>query len=165
MSLAFEHVLESSLDADRLWSMLVESFEDSTSSDLWPNELETLHCDSLESGAVVDATYHVGPVDMPQQYRIPMFDAESRRFEYQTGSNHPLEGGGEVSVTETPDGSRLCWSGAYRRRRPVLGLAAALFVEWWFEGRFFGRLEERLRALELRHPRGANPTASPRRGQ
>ena len=148
MRITFAHTIDTSVSADELWDLLVDSFENSATSPLWPSELESLRCDELAEGARVDATYHIGPIDAPQHYTIPAFDAERRTFTYRTGPDHPLDGGGEVSASQTDGGSWLQWSGEYRLRNLVRGLGAAAFIKGWFERRFFGRLEDNLRAIE-----------------
>ena len=152
MNIQFSQSILSMLQAEHLWRLIVEAFEHSEQSPLWPNELESLHCDNLTEGATVQAVYHVGLVDLPQTYHIPTFKPGQHLLTYRTGPNHPLQGGGTVEVRETNRGSQLRWSGQYTVRNRPDALGAALFVKGWFERKFFGQLEENLRRLERLAP-------------
>ena len=153
MNVKFEHEIESVLTPDRLWQLVVEAFEDSESSPIWPGHLETLRCDQLGKQAVVEATYHVGPFDTHQSYTIAAFDPDRRTLEYLAGPDHPLTGGGTIHVSATRHGSKLRWSGAYALSFWPSELGALVFVKTWFESRFFGALESNLRGVERSQPR------------
>lgn len=148
MRIDFEHHIHSSLSPDELWDLLLDAFEDSTNSPIWPRQFETLKSDGLTAGGRVHATYHLGPSGVEQEYRIPEFDAEEHRFVYRNGPSHPLDGGATVRVEESDDGSVLHWAGGYDVGIGPRSLGAAAFVKFWFEERFFGALRENIGEVE-----------------
>ncbi|MGM0555328.1 MAG: SRPBCC family protein [Myxococcota bacterium] len=148
MRIDFEHHIESSLSADELWGLLEDAFVDSRTSPIWPRKYETLNSDGLAEDATIRATYHVGPRDMDQTYEIPEYDGDQRRFVYRNGPRHPLDGGAEVRVESTEEGSILHWVGGYDVGASPSALGAAAFVKLWFEERFFDALRDNIAAVE-----------------
>ena len=148
MNIEFSQTIQSTFDAEHLWRLVVEAFEFSQQSPLWPNDLESLRCEELEEGAAVRAVYHIGPLDIPQQHRIQTFDRDARTMAYRTGPDNPLDGGGRLNVEPIERGSQLCWTGEYVTGSRPDSFGAVVFIKGWFERRFFDQLEENLRRLE-----------------
>jgi hypothetical protein len=148
MRIDFEHHIESTLSADRLWALLEDAFVDSRTSPIWPRKYETLESEGLSAGATIHATYHIGPRNAPQTYQIPEYSAEERRFVYRNGPQHPLDGGAEVRVEPTGSGCVLHWVGGYDVEIKPASLGAAAFVKFWFEDRFFDTLRDNIAAAE-----------------
>lgn len=149
----FDETIESELSRADLWRLLVEAFEESVSSPLWPDELEVLEVAELEEGAVVSGQYRFGPFTSEAAYAIDAFD-EGEAFRYRTGPAHPLEGGARVEVEErSGEGSRLRWSGSYRSGGGIRGTVALGFLRAYFLEAFFERLRSNLRAHERQRRR------------
>lgn len=142
--LALRREIPTSLSTDALWDYIEAAFRDSTTSPLWPNDLETLRSAGLAAGAQVTATYKTPLGASSHTYTIGEYSS-GQGFTYLTGPGHPLRGGGRVLVLPTGSGSTLVWSVEYTYR----GFSpSALFVRFYFVPRFFARLEANLRALE-----------------
>lgn len=156
----FGHDLRSSMDADQLWVSIAACFVDSTRAPLWPPGTARLRLlgDELRTGAVVEARYEMLRVPLPPvHYSLLRYDAAARSLQYWTEPDHPLWGGAEVSVRETPSGSVLSWHGAYQARG-LAGTTLLYWVEHVYVPRFFGALAKRLRELE--NPSPAAPGVS-----
>ncbi len=153
LALRHEERIPTSLSADALWQLLVEAFEDSKQSPLWPEGLETLRAlDGVHAGAQLAATYKMGPARARQVYTLPIVDPSARVLSYETGPDHPLSGGGRVSIEPVGAGARLCWRFDYELRLRLSSPAIALFIKLWFEARFFEALKNNLRRCEQRAP-------------
>ncbi len=133
-----------SLPAGALWDHLAAAFRDSTTSPLWPNELETLRSAGLAAGAQVTATYKTPFGASTHTYTIGEY-SPGHGFTYLTGPEHPLQGGGRVLIAPAARGSTLVWAVDYSYRGLSL---SALFARLFFVPRFFARLEANLRGLE-----------------
>ncbi len=142
--LAVRHEITIRLAPGMLWDHLAAAFRDSTSSPLWPNDLETLRSAGLAAGAAVTATYKTPFGASTHTYTIGEY-SPGRGFTYLTGPEHPLQGGGRVLLQPAADGTTLVWSVDYTYRGVSL---SALFVRLYFVPRFFARLEANLRVLE-----------------
>lgn len=149
MKIEFDHHIPSTLSCDQLWALLQAAFVDSRQSPLWPRQFETLRSEAgLTTGARIDATYHVGPLDTFQSYIIPEADPEAHSFSYQNGHEHPLVGGGTVTLHPVEGGCILHWTGGYDVPWRPRSLGAAAFVKLWFEGRFFDTIRHNIRQIE-----------------
>lgn len=142
--LALRREIPTSLSVSAFWDYLEAAFRDSTTSPLWPNELETLRSAGLAAGAPVTATYVTPFGASSHTYTIGEY-SPNQGFTYLTGPAHPLQGGGRVLLQPAAGGTTLVWSVDYTYRGLSL---SALFVRFYFVPRFFARLEANLRALE-----------------
>lgn len=146
--LTFDQTIPTSLSATHVWDLFAQSFLDSRKSPLWPDAMETLKGDSFERGAIISATYKLGPVKMPQSYRLTRCDVETRELIYRTRPGHPLIGGGHVTISPYGEGCRIHWRGAYAKKFSLTSVGAALFTQHYFEARFFDAIKRNLRHLE-----------------
>lgn len=142
--LAVRRAIPTSLPSAALWEYLEAAFRDSTTSPLWPNELETLRSAGLAAGAPVTATYATPFGASSHTYTIGEY-SPGQGFTYLTGPEHPLRGGGRVLLQPAANGTTLVWAVDYTYRGLSL---SALFVRFYFVPRFFAALEANLRALE-----------------
>lgn len=148
--LVLRRELTAPLAPEAVWAHLEAAFRDSTTSPLWPNELETLRSDGLAAGAQVTATYSMPFGASSHVYTIDDYST-GQGFTYLTGPRHPLQGGGRVLLAPSTGGTTLIWSVDYTYRGISL---SALFVRYYFVPRFFARLEANLRALKTMDSRG-----------
>lgn len=146
----FDRMIGTGLDADELWRLMKEAFENPATSPIWPVELDEVHPVTLQEGTTVRATYALGPIKNQLSYRITEF-RPGHRFSYESSPDHPLAGGATVEVAGHDEGSTLRWSGRYRPRLHLAAPVAWGFVRWYFVDAFFGRLRENLRRYEEQH--------------
>ncbi|RAL22436.1 hypothetical protein DL240_11355 [Lujinxingia litoralis] len=145
--LSFDRTIDTRLDPELLWELVVEAFEDPANSRIWPIELDEVSPITLRPGATLSATYRFGPLHTHQNYMITeVVDGQS--LSYCSQASHPLKGGATLSVLESLKGSQLRWVGSYRPRLHPLAPGALLFVRLYFLNAFFARLEHRLRLQE-----------------
>ncbi len=142
--ISFDRTIETVIEPAELWRLVKQAFENTAESPIWPVELEEKEPVTLAEGAVVEATYKVGPIKARPRYRITAFDEEARRFSYAAASFHPLRGGATVEVLSRGEKSALRWYGDYRANWHPLAPGAVLFVKFYFLEHFFARLEEKI---------------------
>ncbi len=148
MNITFDHTITTSLAHDQVWGLLELSFRNSDASPIWPHDLESIRSTSVETGALVRATYKA-PGGIRSQVTYRFADVEpGRRLRYVAEPTHPLRGGGTVEILQAPAGCLLHWYGSYDVPWRPAALAAAAFTRLYFEGRFFATLEQKLRERE-----------------
>jgi hypothetical protein len=148
MRISFDHTITSTLSNKHLWNLLDLSFRNSDASPIWPHDLESIRSASVETGALVRATYK-GPGGMRSQVTYRFVDVEpGQRLRYVAEPTHPLHGGGTVEILHAPVGCVLRWYGSYDVPWRPAALAAAAFTRMYFAGRFFAMLEKKLRGWE-----------------
>lgn len=144
----YTHSWRTTLDVHRTWQLLVDAFEDSTRSPIWPNELAELHASSrqpLEQGSRITAHYKFGPTSIDADYHLTRFDPP-HLLQYETASGHPLRGFSVISLNASADGGTHCtWTGEYKLKGPK-SLMSLPWFKVYFERRFFKRFIENFQA-------------------
>lgn len=148
-TIEFDRSITTGIDADRLWQLLEEAFEDPGASPFWPVGLEETKPVEVRAGNPITATYKIGPLRVRPSYHFVDVDPP-RSLRYRSDADHPLDGGATVHIEPTDSGSTLHWTGSYRTRLHPMAPFAYLFVRLYFLDAFFGRLEANLDHLEAR---------------
>ena len=148
LDIEFDRTIDTGLPAAELWTLIKQAFENPAESVIWPVELEEVNPVELRCGAIVEATYKIGPLRARPSYRITEFE-RGHSFSYESTADHPLQGGATVEVEPMePRGSTLRWHGSYRPRLHPLAPGAVAFVRLYFLRTFFAHLASRLRTYE-----------------
>ncbi|MBA2662744.1 MAG: SRPBCC family protein [Bradymonadaceae bacterium] len=133
---------------EELWRLIKEAFQEPSRSPIWPVDVDEVEPVELMEGAMVQATYKLGPLKARPSYSITRFEP-GRSFSYESNPSHPLQGGATVVVEPREAmASALRWYGSYRPRLHPMAPGALLFVRLYFLRTFFAGLEEKLRVYE-----------------
>jgi len=143
-TITFNHEISTTLTNKNLWQQLLQSMEDSSKSEMWPNPLENVTSEGLSKNSIMTVTYHTPVRDTTLYYAITAVE-EGVSFTYQPSENHPFNGAITVEVDPTMDGTTLKWHGTFYA--PRISIAAAYF-RFYYEKKFFTALENNIRALE-----------------
>lgn len=143
----FEQTFQIALPIEAAWKTLVDGIQNSTTSNVWPHELAEIHTAQIpaKKGSHIIVHYRLGPLKRRAEYRISEFSSP-KRLCYQTTTDHPLEGGAEVRLTKSANGTSCTWSGGYRPKN-LFGWPSLFWFKAYYERAFFKRLRENLSRL------------------
>ena len=134
------------LTRQALWTELEKSMIDSENSWLWANQLSKVYGEGLFDGALIDVTYNTDFLSPTYTYRLEDV-IEGFQFRYSAeDSNHPFKGGALITLTETPKGSHLSWTGQYLTR-PSDFVQRIFFKR--FSKKFFKQLSRNIKNQEI----------------
>lgn len=136
------------LSAEDAWKTIVGAFTDSARSQVWPHRFSEIRSLSapLKKGSQLEVRYKLGPLKTRTHYRVAQFDSP-RTLRYEAGPDHPLRGGAEISVIESPGGSKIKWSGSYQAKGPLSALSL-VWLKKVYEPRFFREIAKNFEELD-----------------
>ena len=108
--------------------------------------MNELQCEALQVDNLISTTYKMPFYKSALSYYQIVDYEEGRRISYSPTKGHPLKGTATVEVNPTEDGSVLTWRAAFKSN----GIFLRMFFKLYYEKKFFGRMEKKIRKLESR---------------
>jgi hypothetical protein len=144
----------SPLDQQSTWDLIVQAFQDSRNSTIWPNEYAEIHADGqVKQGSTIFEDYKLGRIKLQADYHIVLF-LPPNYLKYQADKRHPLIGGAEIVLSPRGQQSYCEWKGAYQSKNP-LGWPTLIWFKAYYERMFFKKLVQNFARLESRRASAA----------
>ncbi len=141
----FGEEFKTCLSQQSIWDQFNRSLLDSQNSQLWPNSSSTVLGEGLKNNSVIDVTY-ISPLKSPTySYYISDVTAPATFTYNALKTNHPFEGGAQITIEDFGSYRTLKWDGQYDT--PESAWISRLFFQG-FSKSFFRRLNKKIKAYE-----------------